>query len=564
MRKLINDPRRVVRDALEGFADLNPRLALLDGEDVIVRADLPPPEARQVAVLSGGGSGHEPAHAGYVGAGMLSAAVAGDVFTSPSVDAVLAAIRAASGPAGAVLIVKNYTGDRLNFGLAAEMASAEGIPTKVVVVADDVALHDTVEPSRRRGIAGTVLVHKVAGAAVAAGLALDDVAAEATAAAASLGTMGVALGACTVPAAGKPGFSLDDSEMELGLGIHGEQGVRRARLEPADAVVDIIVETLLAQTHLPDRRVALLVNGLGGTPPMELAIVARHAFAVLRARSFRVERAWCGNFMTALEMPGCSLSLLAVDDARLNRLDAPATAPAWPGGGRVGERRVIATAAHSSASGVAIAAEKSPLGAAVHRAALAAAEAFERAEAELTDLDSRVGDGDLGISMVRGAAAIRGLPEDAWRAPDCALAAMAHALRRAIGGSSGPFYATALLRAARMLGAGPVTAESWARAFAAAVSSIAELGGAKRGDRTMLDALAPARDAFGAALAEGLAVDAAWARAIAAAEEGAAATAAMHPRLGRAAYQGSRAIGTPDAGAMAVLVWMRAIAGAPG
>jgi ATP-dependent dihydroxyacetone kinase len=563
MRKLINDPRRVVRDELEGFADLNPRLALLDGEDVIVRADLPPREARQVAVLSGGGSGHEPAHAGYVGAGMLSAAIAGDVFTSPSVDAVLAAIRAASGPAGAVLIVKNYTGDRLNFGLAAEMASAEGIPTKIVVVADDVALHDTVERSRQRGIAGTVLVHKVAGAAAAAGLTLDDVVAEATAAAAGLGTMGVALGACTVPAAGKPGFSLDDNEMELGLGIHGEQGVRRARLEPADAVVDIIVDTLLAQMHLPDRRVALLVNGLGGTPPMELVIVARHAFAVLRARGFRVERAWCGNFMTALEMPGCSLTLLVVDDARLTRLDAPAAAPAWPGGGRVGERRVIAAAAPSSASDVAVAAETSPLGAAVHRAALAAAEAFERAEADLTDLDSRVGDGDLGISMVRGAAAIRGLPEDAWRAPAGALAAMAHALRRAIGGSSGPFYATALLRASRMLGEGPVTAESWARAFAAAVSSIAELGGAKRGDRTMLDALAPARDAFSAALAEGLAMNVAWARAIAAAEEGAAATAAMHPRLGRAAYQGSRAIGTPDAGAMAVLVWMRAIAGAP-
>ena len=229
-----------------------------------------------------------------------------------------------------VLIVKNYTGDRPNFGLAAEMASAEGIPTKVVVVADDVALYDTVEPSRRRGIAGTVLVHKVAGAAAAAGLTLDDVAAEATAVAAGLGTMGVALGACTVPAAGKPGFSLDDGEMELGLSIHGEQGVRRARLEPADAVVDVIVDTLLAQMKLPDRRVALLVNGLGGTPPMELAIVARHAFAVLRARGFRVERAWCGNFMTALEMPGCSLSLLAVDDARLNRLDAPTMAPAGP------------------------------------------------------------------------------------------------------------------------------------------------------------------------------------------------------------------------------------------
>jgi ATP-dependent dihydroxyacetone kinase len=560
-RKLINDPRRVVREELEGLADLNPSLALLDTEDVVVRADLPPPQARQVAVLSGGGSGHEPAHAGYVGAGMLSAAIAGDVFTSPSADAVLAAIRAVSGPAGAVLIVKNYTGDRLNFGLAAEMASAEGIPTKIVVVADDVALHDTVEQSRRRGIAGTVLVHKVAGAAAAAGLTLDDVVAEASAAVAALGTMGLALGPCTVPAAGKPGFSLDDGEMELGLGIHGEQGVRRARLEPADKVVDIIIDTLLAQMHLPDRCVVLLVNGLGGTPPMELSIVARYALTALRERGFRVERAWCGNFMTALEMPGCSLSLLAVDDARLGRLDAPATAPAWPGGGRIGERRrVIVPAATSPATRVSAAAGTWALGAAVHRAALAVAGAFERSEADLTDLDSRVGDGDLGISMARGAAAIRALPEDAWRSPQGALAEMAHALRRAIGGSSGPFYATALLRASRALGAHPVTAGSWARGFAAAVSSIAELGGAKRGDRTMLDALEPARDAISAALAGGLALNVAWARAIAAAEEGAAATANMHPRLGRAAYQGSRAIGTPDAGAMAVLVWMRAIA----
>ena len=269
---------------LEGLADLHPGLALLADEDVIVRADLPHPAQRTVAVLSGGGSGHEPAHAGYVGPGMLTAAVAGDVFTSPSVDAVLAAIKAAAGPAGAVLIVKNYTGDRLNFGLAAELATAEGIPSRVVVVADDVALHDTVEPGRRRGIAGTVLVHKVAGAAAAAGLPLDAVAAEAEAAAAAVGTMGVALGACTVPAAGKPGFTLGESEMELGLGIHGEQGVRRGPLEPADQVVDTILATVLQQAGIErGDRVALLVNGLGGTPPMELAIVARRALATLRA-----------------------------------------------------------------------------------------------------------------------------------------------------------------------------------------------------------------------------------------------------------------------------------------
>jgi dihydroxyacetone kinase len=561
MKKLINDPRHVVRDMLEGLTDLYPGLALLDGEDVVVRADLPPPAARPVAVLSGGGSGHEPAHAGYVGAGMLTAAIAGDVFTSPSVDAVLAAIRAAGGPAGAVLIVKNYTGDRLNFGLAAELATAEGIPTRVVVVADDVALHNTVVPSRRRGIAGTVLVHKVAGAAAAAGLALDDVVAEANAAVGGLGTMGVALGACTVPAAGKPGFSLGDDEMELGLGIHGEQGVRRVPLEPADAIVDTIISTLIAQTDVRAGRVALLVNGLGGTPPMELAIVARRALAVLRRHAIRVERAWAGNFMTALEMPGCSLSLMVVDDARLKRLDTSVDAPAWPGGGRIGQRRVVLPVVADPVADVVSVDAGEAGGDGVRQAAMAVAAALEQEEAALTELDSKAGDGDLGISMVRGATALRGMPDAAWRQPAAALTAMANVLRRAIAGSSGPFYATALLRAARELGAEP-TPDAWARAFASAVASIATLGGAKRGDRSMLDALEPASEAFTAAVREGVVLSEGWKRAVAVAEKGTAATTSMHPRVGRAAYLGDRAIGTPDAGATAVVVWMRAVAGA--
>lgn len=558
MRKLINDPRRVVRQMLEGQVDLHPGQALLADEDVVVWADLPALEDRQVAVLSGGGSGHEPAHAGYVGAGMLSAAIAGDVFTSPSVDAVLSAILAVGGPAGAVLIVKNYTGDRLNFGLAAELATAEGVPTRVVVVADDVALHDTVEPSQRRGIAGTVLVHKVAGAAAAAGLPLDQVAAEATAAAAGLGTMGVALGACTVPAAGKPGFALGADEMELGLGIHGEQGVRRAKLEAADQIVDTIIDTILAQTGIgPGDRVALLVNGLGGTPPMELAIVARHALATLRSRGVGVDRAWAGNFMTALEMPGCSLSVLKLDDARLGRLDAQVGAPAWPGAGHVAERRVIPASVPAPTASVSHDAPD-PAGAVIRSAALAAAEAFKREEAMLTELDSRAGDGDLGLSMVRGATAIQALPESAWTDASIALSAMGNALRRAIAGSSGPFYATALLRAGRELGACG-SAHAWARAFAAAVASVAELGGAKPGDRTMLDALQPASEAFTVAVRDGAPGAEAWQRALAAAEAGVAATASMRPRLGRAAYLGDRAVGTPDAGAAAVLVWMRAV-----
>ena len=556
MKKLVNDPRSIVREMLEGQVALNAAQTLLEGENVVLRADPGPPGSAQVAIISGGGSGHEPAHTGYVGAGMLHAAVAGDVFTSPSTDAVLAAIRAASGPAGALLVVKNYTGDRLNFGRAAEMARAEGIAVEAVVVADDVALRDTVEPARRRGIAGTVLVHKVAGAASAAGLDLASVAAEARAAAAKLGTMGVALGACTVPG-GRPGFVLADDEMELGLGIHGEAGVRRAKLLPADALVDELLDTILADLALPSgARVALLVNGLGGTPPMELAVVARRALTALRDRGLDVVRAWSGNLLTALEMPGMSLSVMAVDDARLARLDAPTGASAWPGSGHLGEavRALRATAPAQAPPDVPLTAA----GLAVKRAALSAADALARAESLLTELDSIAGDGDLGLSMTRGAAAIRALPETAWATPAIALAQMSSVLSRAIAGSSGPFYATALLRAARNLPDDPV-ADDWAAAFAAAVSSIGELGGAKPGDRTMLDALLPAANTLASGLAGGTAPREAWAHAVQAARVGAAATARMHPRLGRAAYLGERVLGTPDAGAEAVVIWLAAI-----
>lgn len=561
MKKLINDPRNVVREMLEGLVDLAPGQALLEGEAVILRADLPDPAARPVAVLSGGGSGHEPAHAGYVGQGMLAAAIAGDVFTSPSVDAVLAAIRASAGPAGAVLVVKNYTGDRLNFGLAAELATLEGIPTEVVVVADDVALAGVVEKSRRRGIAGTVLIHKLAGAAAAAGKPVAEVAQIAREGAAALGSMGVALGACTVPAAGKPGFELGETEIELGLGIHGEKGVERTTLKSADELSEILASRIADDLGLVSGdRVALLVNGLGATPPMELAIVARKALDVLRGRGLSVERVWNGVFLSALEMPGVSLSLLRLDDARLALLDAAASAPAWPGGGHVpAQRQVVAAprveavAEHALAPGALAGPTRAALEAVATRLAAA--------EADLTDLDARTGDGDLGASMARGADAIRALPEAAWARPGTALVAMGDALRRAIAGSSGPFYATALVRAGRLLGdAEAPDARAWAAAFDAAVEAVATIGGARPGDRTMLDALEPARIAFSAAIAAGQSAKAALTAAADAAEQGAEATAQMLPRLGRASYLGLRALGTPDGGAVAVSLWLRALA----
>jgi ATP-dependent dihydroxyacetone kinase len=561
MKKLINDPRAIVREMLEGLVDLAPGQALLEGEAVVLRADLPAPAERAVAVLSGGGSGHEPAHAGYVGAGMLSAAIAGDVFTSPSVDAVLAAIRASAGPAGAVLVVKNYTGDRLNFGLAAELATLEGIPTEVVVVADDVALAGVVEKARRRGIAGTVLIHKLAGAAAAAGKSVADVAEIARAGAAVLGSMGVALGSCTVPAAGKPGFELGETEIELGLGIHGEKGVERTTIKPADELAEILVSRIVDDLGLAaGDRVALLVNGLGATPPMELAIVMRKALAVLRGRGLTVERAWNGVFLSALEMPGVSISLLKLDDARLALIDAAASAPAWTGPGYLPEKRQVvsvpkvAAAAERTLSAGALAGQTKAV---LHRVAAR----LVAAEGELTDLDAKTGDGDLGASMARGAEAITGLPETAFARPGVALVAMADALRRAIAGSSGPFYATALTRAGRILGdAEAPEAKLWDEAFAAAVDSVGKIGGAKPGDRTMLDALEPARQAFSAAIAGGEGAKAALLAAADAAEKGAQATSQMLPRLGRASYLGQRALGTPDGGAVAVAMWLRALA----
>jgi len=560
MKKLMNEPLKIVREMLEGSVDMAPGQALLAGDNVVLQADLPNVSQRLVAVISGGGSGHEPAHAGYVGRGMLTAAVAGDVFTSPSVDAILAGIKVVSGPAGAVLIVKNYTGDRLNFALAAELAIQAGIPTEIVVVADDVALHSLVAPELRRGIAGTVLVHKIAGAAAANGLPLKQVTELARKASAGIGSMGVALGACTLPAAGKPGFVLGDTEIELGLGIHGEKGVSRSVMQSADCLVDIILETICADLQMKSgEHVALLVNGLGGTPPMELSIVARHALSVLRARGLLVQRAWVGNYMTALEMPGCSLSVMRLDHAMLDLLDVPTEAPAWTSSGRIRSQRLIIEGPGKQQTTF----ENQPIGPlaiTMKRALFNVAERLEQAESHLTDLDSQAGDGDLGASMARGAQAIRQLPDYAWATPEILMIELGNALRQAIAGSSGPFYATALMRAGRSLKelSSPSVAQ-WELAFREAVLSVSEIGGAKAGDRTMMDALLPALSAFELSHSQGKDLEQCWQAAVIAAEHGAQATISMSPKLGRAAYLGDRVLGVPDGGAVAVSFWMKAL-----
>jgi triose/dihydroxyacetone kinase / FAD-AMP lyase (cyclizing) len=562
MKKLVNNPSDVVREMLEGIARVSPHVTILGDENVLIRRDLPDASKRTVAIISGGGSGHEPAHGGYVGEGMLSAAVCGEVFTSPSTDAVLAAIRATAGANGALLVVKNYTGDRLNFGLAAELARAEGIPVEVVIVADDVSLRGRVERHQRRGIAGTVLVHKVAGAAAALGMPLTDVAAIARNAAANLGTMGVALDGCAMPGVEKSSFNLADDEIELGLGIHGERGVERTKPMPADELADVLVNNIVEDLALASgERVALLVNGLGATPDMELGVVLRAAYNSLSRRNITIERAWAGTLLSALNMPGCSISVLRLDDKTTGLIDAPTNARAWPGDGTVNRAIRVPMKSRPDEAFTEGAFENASFWAPRIQPALhAVAQALIASEPRLTELDSLAGDGDLGISMCRAANAILEISTEQFGAPSVALATLGITLRRAIAGSSGPFYATALLRASRSLAAvADPTAGDWATAFRNAVAAISDLGGAKPGDRTMLDALVPASTAFEDAIKSGNTAQEAWSQAVEAAERGTDETARMKPRAGRASYLGERAVGSPDGGAVAVVCWLRAL-----
>ncbi|HLS09339.1 dihydroxyacetone kinase subunit DhaK [Lentibacillus sp.] len=325
MKKIINDPNQVVQDMAEGLVAAHPdKLKQLSGTSVIAKKDAP--IANKVGIVSGGGSGHEPAHAGYVGKGMLDAAVAGEVFTSPTPDQIFEAIKAVDGDAGVFLIIKNYTGDVLNFEMAAELAEAEGIKVEKVVVNDDVAVEE--EPSRR-GIAGTILVHKIAGAKAEQGGSLDEVKAVAEKVVKNVRSMGMALTPCTVPAAGTPSFQLAENEMEIGIGIHGESGIERKDITTADEIAKELTDKVLDDFDFSGGDVAVMVNGLGSSPEMELYIVNKKVQAIMQEKGIRVYKTYVGEYMTSLEMAGCSVTLLKLDDELKKLLDAPSQAPAF-------------------------------------------------------------------------------------------------------------------------------------------------------------------------------------------------------------------------------------------
>lgn len=323
MKKILNNPEHVVTEAMQGLALANPQLEYLPEFEVIVRRDKP----QQVGIISGGGAGHEPAHAGYVGPGMLTAAVSGHVFSAPSPDRVLEAIRQANTGMGVLLIIKNYSGDIMNFELAAELAHMEDIAVDHVVVRDDVAVEESTHSTGRRGIAGTVLVHKIAGAMAATGASLAEVKAMALRASENLRSMGMAMSPCIIPSVGKAGFSLGDDEIELGMGIHGEPGVERSPMLSAKQVVDYLMGRIFADHDFAGADVLLLSNGLGATPMMELLIVNKDAQEYVKAQKTRVYGNLVGNYMTSMEMSGCSLSVLKLDEELKRLWDAPCQTP---------------------------------------------------------------------------------------------------------------------------------------------------------------------------------------------------------------------------------------------
>lgn len=327
MKKLINSVDAVEEQMILGLVKSAPdKLRKLDCGNVVVRADKKP--ADKVALVSGGGSGHEPAHGGFVGKGMLDCAVAGAVFTSPTPDKIFEGIQAVATDAGVLCIVKNYTGDVLNFEMAIDMAGDEDIKVDHVVVNDDVAVQDSLYTTGRRGVAGTILVHKIAGAKAEEGATLEEVKAVAEKVIANVRTMGMAISPCTVPAAGKPGFELSDDEVEIGIGIHGEPGTHREKIASADEIAKTLLDKILADIDYKNQEVVVMINGMGATPLMELYIINNFVQDYLATAGVKVYDTMVGNYMTSIEMAGFSITLLRLDDELKKLYDAPADTPA--------------------------------------------------------------------------------------------------------------------------------------------------------------------------------------------------------------------------------------------
>uniref|UniRef100_A0AAY3ZUA0 Triokinase/FMN cyclase n=1 Tax=Denticeps clupeoides TaxID=299321 RepID=A0AAY3ZUA0_9TELE len=520
-------------------------LVLLNGHRVVLRSDLSNLKGK-VALLSGGGSGHEPAHAGFIGVGMLSGAVAGAVFASPPPGSILAAIVTLwqAGVSGVLLVVKNYTGDRLNFGLAAEQARAQGVAIDMVMVADDCAFGQT-SKAGRRGLCGTVFVHKVAGALAEEGCSLETIVSRVTKAVKGIGTLGVSLSPCSVPGC-LPSFQLPAGEMELGLGIHGEPGIKRSKVASADEVVKTMLNHMVdpsSQSHLPlnaGDSVVLCMNNLGSLSNLEMSVVTGVAIRLLEERGVFVARVMSGSFMTSLEMAGVSLSLMHVDQEILRLFDAKTTAPAWPNLSSTslsGRRWSTEPAKRVSEETMHI---PGPLSAVMQKALEAISLSLLEHQEELNGLDRAAGDGDCGSTHALAARAIQEWLQG-HQVPGCPgqlLSTLAGLVQDKMGGSSGALYSLFLTAAAVPL-KGQSDPAAWAKALQAGTEAMKRYGGAEPGDRTMVSLT------LSGTLCE--------------AELGAESTRYLTAKAGRASYVGTDHQTLPDPGAVAIAVILKVV-----
>ncbi len=542
MSHFINSRENLVTEAIDGFLISSEpgRLARLDGfshTKVVLRQDW---DKSRVALISGGGSGHEPSHVGFIGEGMLTAVVCGEVFASPSVDAVLSAICAVTGKPGCLLIVKNYTGDRLNFGLAAEKAREMGYLVELVFVADDIAITDAPQP---RGIAGTLFVHKVAGHVAARGGSLPEVLKIAADTSRAVASLGLALSTCTLP-----GEAINnrivEGRVELGLGIHGEPGARVIAVEPARLLVATMVAELMAHVSASDK-LAVILNNLGGTTPLEMNVIVKEL----------IESAWGpqiellvgpGGLMTALDMKGISLSVLPLTAERREALVSEVQTGSWPGA------KLIAPVVLQAMPNIAARSYVGSTEPGTQALLAAVCDAMVQNETALNDLDRQIGDGDTGTTFAlaaRNVLAALARNELPLAENDQLCLALGDLLGKAMGGSSGVLLSIFLTATGIELGQGATLPA----ALAKGLERMQSYGGAKLGDRTMIDALAPAIEALSNSGADAAAE---------AATSGAALTATMTKAgAGRSSYvNASNLTGVQDPGATAVALAFTAVA----
>lgn len=581
MKKIMNQPETLVLEMCNGIVMAHPELELNTKYKVVRRKQV---NKKKVSLISGGGSGHEPAHAGLVGKGMLDAAVCGDVFASPSQIQVYQALKETASEAGTLLIIKNYSGDMMNFKNAAYLAEEDGIRVEYVRVDDDIAVKDSLYTVGHRGVAGTVFVHKIAGAAAEEGWELAEVKRVAEKTIANVKSLGFAFSSCTVPAKGTPTFELPEDEMEYGVGIHGEPGIRRAKMMQADELAENMTEAISKELGLAGgEEVAVLVNGFGATPLMELYLFNNSVRKNLDAKGIKVSQVFVGNYMTSIDMAGASLSILKLDEELKELLKKPSEAPAL----RVGNPEDAAAyadvlQADKEETQVRFDIETTAEYAVVtdNRISLdnmvyivdAMAESIIRNEVPFCELDSHAGDGDFGMSIAKGFRQLKREWKDILAQGEdigsflngCAMVLMEYC-----GGASGPIWGSAFRQAGRVAaGKTAVSVQEFAEMLQAAVKGIQTTGersfgrGAVVGDKTLIDALVPCADAWTACAGEGCEMLEAFHKGAQAAVEGAKKTEEIVARMGRAGTVGERSIGYPDAGAYGLGVIFTDVTGA--